>query len=280
MESSWWRDHYNVLQIEPTSTKEELRKAYLHLSLKWHPDKNPDNPLLATRKFQQIQTAYDDLSRHAAQNSFSTPTFETGSQHNSSSNEGDADSKTKSAFTRSTSSSGRKGGIYHRSRAKSNKAPTNAQKNNYSWYFDQDSKLAGRRARKCQSHWKEYKHAFDPEAEPKERSEFPPTKSPSVVFDGYYGYAARQVQDFTRNCMAGCKPWTAEHFQPSSISAQVLRLMRSSSALLQSDEVWNSTPGTILRELISTWYNPSPVGHFNVQDFVAQYTTVKDTGIS
>ena len=35
---------YQLLDIPKTSTNDEIRKKYRRLALKYHPDKNPDNP--------------------------------------------------------------------------------------------------------------------------------------------------------------------------------------------------------------------------------------------
>lgn len=55
-------DYYKILNIEKTATKEEIKKAYRKLSIKWHPDKNLDDTENATKKFKEITEAYEILS--------------------------------------------------------------------------------------------------------------------------------------------------------------------------------------------------------------------------
>mmetsp|Transcript_24327 Transcript_24327/g.36246 ORF Transcript_24327/g.36246 Transcript_24327/m.36246 type:complete len:319 (+) Transcript_24327:133-1089(+) len=54
--------HYEVLGVNPDASQAEIRKAYLKLSLKHHPDKNPNNPEEAKEIFVKIGQAYDVLS--------------------------------------------------------------------------------------------------------------------------------------------------------------------------------------------------------------------------
>lgn len=55
-------DPYKILEVSHGSSQEEIRKAYLKLAMKYHPDKNPDNTEETTKKFKQINEAYEKLS--------------------------------------------------------------------------------------------------------------------------------------------------------------------------------------------------------------------------
>lgn len=55
-------DYYKTLGVEKTATKEEIRKAYKELAMKWHPDKNPNNKEEAEKKFKEISEACEVLS--------------------------------------------------------------------------------------------------------------------------------------------------------------------------------------------------------------------------
>ena len=50
------RDYYEILGVSRDATKQEIKKAYRKLALKYHPDKNPSKE--AEEKFKEISEAY------------------------------------------------------------------------------------------------------------------------------------------------------------------------------------------------------------------------------
>jgi molecular chaperone DnaJ len=55
------RDYYEVLGVAKSATADEIKSAYRKLAMKYHPDRNPDNPE-AKEKFTEISEAYEVLS--------------------------------------------------------------------------------------------------------------------------------------------------------------------------------------------------------------------------
>jgi hypothetical protein len=53
---------YKILGLTNRYTKTELKKAYMKLARKYHPDKNPQNRDKAARKFKQVKDSYDLLN--------------------------------------------------------------------------------------------------------------------------------------------------------------------------------------------------------------------------
>lgn len=55
------RDYYDILGVDKKATADEVKKAYRKMAVKYHPDKNPDDPT-AEEKFKEAAEAYDVLS--------------------------------------------------------------------------------------------------------------------------------------------------------------------------------------------------------------------------
>jgi len=55
------RDYYEVLGVNRDASEEDLKKAYRRLAMKWHPDRNPDNPK-AEEHFKEAKQAYEILA--------------------------------------------------------------------------------------------------------------------------------------------------------------------------------------------------------------------------
>lgn len=55
------RDFYEILGVDRSASKDELKKAYRKIAIKFHPDKNPDDKE-AEEKFKEAAEAYEVLS--------------------------------------------------------------------------------------------------------------------------------------------------------------------------------------------------------------------------
>jgi molecular chaperone DnaJ len=74
------RDYYEVLCVGRTATDEEIKRSYRKLAVKFHPDKNPDDPH-AEEKFKELGEAYDvlmDADKRAAYDRFGHAAFAQG----------------------------------------------------------------------------------------------------------------------------------------------------------------------------------------------------------
>ncbi len=55
------RDYYEILGVDRSASKDEMKKAYRKIAIKYHPDKNPDDKE-AEEKFKEAAEAYEVLS--------------------------------------------------------------------------------------------------------------------------------------------------------------------------------------------------------------------------
>jgi len=55
------KDYYEVLGVNRDASEEEIKKAFKKLAMKFHPDRNPDNPK-AEESFKEAKEAYEMLS--------------------------------------------------------------------------------------------------------------------------------------------------------------------------------------------------------------------------
>jgi len=56
------RDYYEILGVERDASTDELKKAYRKVAMKYHPDRNPENPEEAAEHFKEASEAYEILS--------------------------------------------------------------------------------------------------------------------------------------------------------------------------------------------------------------------------
>ena len=62
-------DPFSILEIDRGADNKQIKRAYRDLSLKYHPDKNPNNPA-AEARFMMVAKAYEALTDETAKENF------------------------------------------------------------------------------------------------------------------------------------------------------------------------------------------------------------------
>ncbi|WP_130735043.1 DnaJ domain-containing protein [Flavobacterium sp. J27] len=63
------KNYYQILGLKQNCSKEEIKKAYKFNALKFHPDKNNNDPFYEER-FKEIKEAYEMLMKDFESNKF------------------------------------------------------------------------------------------------------------------------------------------------------------------------------------------------------------------
>ena len=74
------QDYYDLLGVDRNASESELKSAFRKMAMKYHPDRNPDDPA-AEKSFKEVNEAYDvlkDDQKRAAYDQFGHEAFEGG----------------------------------------------------------------------------------------------------------------------------------------------------------------------------------------------------------
>ena len=66
------KNYYDILELSKNCSLDDIKKQYKKLALKWHPDKNKNNPD-AESKFKEIAEAYGVLSDPSKREQYDNP---------------------------------------------------------------------------------------------------------------------------------------------------------------------------------------------------------------
>ena len=100
-------DYYELLQVAPTASTEEVRKAFRRLAKQYHPDlqqhKSEADQREAQRRFVQLTQAYETLSHSAKRQAYDLQWRRTTQQAKRSQTHQKASTNTSSSQTRKRS---------------------------------------------------------------------------------------------------------------------------------------------------------------------------------
>lgn len=74
------RDYYEILSVSRTASEDEIKQAYRKMAMRYHPDRNPDDPD-AELKFKEAAEAYEvlrDPEKRARYDRFGRSSFQAG----------------------------------------------------------------------------------------------------------------------------------------------------------------------------------------------------------
>lgn len=66
-----YKDYYKILEVEKTSSQDDIKKSYRRLAKKYHPDLNKNNPK-SQEKFKEINEAYEVLGDQEKRKQYDT----------------------------------------------------------------------------------------------------------------------------------------------------------------------------------------------------------------
>lgn len=66
------KDYYSILEVDKKASNEDIKKSYRRLSMKYHPDRNPDDKE-SEDKFKEISEAYSVLSNEQKRRDYDNP---------------------------------------------------------------------------------------------------------------------------------------------------------------------------------------------------------------
>jgi len=75
------KDYYEILGVPKDASDAQIKSAFRKLAIKYHPDKNRDDPKAAEEKFKEVNEAYQILSdkqKRAQYDQFGSAAFENG----------------------------------------------------------------------------------------------------------------------------------------------------------------------------------------------------------